>query len=99
MYQYEIVLQYTIQNTKDQPIALRILEAIGHVQNELGVLSTQPSDLPPSWTVGNKTTLPIKLEAETDLNTIAHRVDLPAREGETAPKKTYLLHLVFDHAF
>lgn len=95
MYRQEVTIQYEIQNTKDKPIKLQVKEAIGHLQNELGI----PQNKQPSWTIGNKTTLPTLLKDETDLYTVSHEASLPARDGDETEKKMYRLHLVFDSVF
>jgi len=89
---YELVIKYEIENFKDQPVALNVVETIDHVRGEAGFRSDRPAE----WELGDRTDLSEHPDRdETTHERIMYRVDLPAREGDEAGKLTRTLHLIF----
>lgn len=94
LYRYQVIIQYQIENFKDSPVHLSLVEHPRQVRDEL--YGHQPRE--PEWTLGERTTLPSPPDAErSDQQKLTFHLDLPARVGDTAPKHVYLLHLTFDN--
>ncbi len=89
---YEVVIKYEIENFKDQPVSLNVVEAIDHVRREAGISTARPAE----WELGDRTDLSEHPDRdETTHERIAYRVDLPARQGDEAGKLTRYLHVIF----
>jgi hypothetical protein len=89
-----VVLRYTVQNFKDTPVTLNIVEQIEALRQEAGIHSGQPA----SWRIGDRTTLEGDADPEhTNQNTLTMPVELPARQGDEAEELELLLHLVFEN--
>ena len=87
---YDVVIQYEIENFKDQPVALRIAEDVRHLAHEVGLRSGRPVE----WVIGADTDLGDLLVDKTDQQRVTYSLGLPAREGDEARKLTKRLHLV-----
>ncbi len=92
LYDRTVTLKYEVQNFKDQPVQLRIAEQIEMLRRELGWQTNQPAE----WVIGEATTFEGKPVAdETNHSQLLYTVDLPARDGDEAETKTYLLQITF----
>ncbi len=96
LYRVEVVVQYEVQNTKDTPIRLDVLETIQRLRQDAQLGN---SSRPVSWQIGERTTLPTLDPERTNIGRVAHTVELPAREGDETETQTYLLHVVFHNEF
>ena len=89
---YDIVVRYEIENFRDQPTALDIVEQVKKLREEAGIHGQQE----PEWEVLQGTTFDSRPDPErTDQATLVHRVELPAREGDAAEPIIHELHIRF----
>ncbi len=95
LFHQDVTVTYTVQNTKDTPILLDVLETIAHLRNEVGLRQ----DLAPQWTLGDNTDLGTADDERSTLEQVAHRVQLPARAGDETESLTFTLHLRFHNEF
>ncbi|MEX2672615.1 MAG: hypothetical protein WD294_10945 [Phycisphaeraceae bacterium] len=89
---YDVVVQYEIENFRDQPTQLNVIEQINHVRNEANI----PSNWAPEWVVGQQTTFANNPDEDlTNHEEVGFVVDLPPREGDEAETITHTLHLQY----
>jgi hypothetical protein len=92
MSQYEVVIEYEIENFKDAAITLDVREQIARIMKEAGIRTNQPA----SWQLGDQTTFEQGPDPEhSTQHQILMHADLPAREGDQAQTITHKLHLIF----
>ncbi|MEZ5582079.1 MAG: hypothetical protein R3F37_04225 [Candidatus Competibacteraceae bacterium] len=95
LYRYDLIVKYEIENFKDTPAVLDLVERVSYLRNEVGINS--PRD--PEWKLGQDTTLDNGPDPEkSDFDKLTFHVDLPARtEGGEAKKQIHKLHLVLNN--
>src|SRR5262249_6563730 len=90
----DIVLQYEIENFKNQPVKLDVVESIPFVHRE--VRGNPSRDI--QWKIGAETTLPGDPDPErTTFDHVLYHVKLPAAVAGKAEKQIYKLHLIFQN--
>jgi len=91
LYNHEIVLKYEIENFKDQPVTLDVVENIRHIRNEI----RGDSGRDVQWELGRETTFPGGSDKEkTTFERAVFHAPLPARdENGNAKKVVHRLHL------
>lgn len=96
LYRYEVAVKYEIENFKDTPATLNLVESVRHLRSELGL---QPDERDPEWTLGTGTTLQNGPDPDkSDFDRLTFPVDLPARDASgKAPKIVHILHLVLNN--
>jgi hypothetical protein len=92
LYDQEIVIKYEIENFKDQPITLDVVENIPHIRGE--VIGNTGRDA--QWELGGETSFVGGLDKEkSTFDQVTFHAELPAREaGGKARKITHKFHLV-----
>lgn len=94
LYDYDVVLQYEIENFKNQPVTLDVVEQIPFVHRE--VRGDPHRDI--QWKVGPETTLPGEPDpGRSTFDKLLFHVKLPAAVAGKADKLTYKLHLIFQN--
>ncbi|NJN45191.1 MAG: DUF4139 domain-containing protein [Candidatus Competibacteraceae bacterium] len=95
LYRHELIVKYEIENFKDTPAVLDLVERVSYLRNEVGIQS--PRD--PEWRLGKETTLDSSPDPEkSDFDKLTFHVDLPARAGDSkAQKQIHKLHLVLNN--
>ncbi|MCC6679886.1 MAG: hypothetical protein IT445_03190 [Phycisphaeraceae bacterium] len=88
---YDVAVQYEIENFKDTPVTLDIVEHPANLRGEAGF----NSDRGASWTLGDQHTLGAVDAEHSDIEQATFHVELPARKGDKAEKITHKLHLVY----
>jgi hypothetical protein len=91
LFHQDLVVKYEIENFKDRPVTLDIVEHVGALRNEIG--RTSPRDA--QWELVSDSTLQGPPDPEySDYDRLVFHTDLPARspDGE-AEKITHRLHL------
>ncbi len=88
---YDVVVQYEIENFKDTPVTLDVVEHPANLRGEAGF----NSNTSPSWTLGDQHTLGAVDAEHTDIDQVTFHVELPARKGDKAETITHKLHLVY----
>ena len=93
-YRQEITIKYEIENFKDSPATLNIVERPVMIRDQL----IGGSNLEPEWTLGANTSLPLPDAEHSDYETLRFALDLPARasNGE-AEKLSHTLQLSFNN--
>ncbi len=92
LYNHEVVLKYEIENFKDQPVTLDIIENLRHVHNE--VRGDTGRDV--QWELTKDTTLGDPDKAKSTFEQVVFHVELPARDKDgKAEKLTRKLDVVF----
>jgi len=90
LYHYDVVVKYEVENFKDQPVTLDVVETLQHLRNEAGVRSNRPVQ----WELGDRTTFAGGLdEDDSTLDQAVLHADLPARNGDDAEQVTLRLHV------
>jgi len=95
LYDYDVVVKYEIENFKDTPVTLDIVERVSQVRGE--VRGSNSRD--PQWEIGPDTTLRNGPDPDkSDFNKLVFHVELPPRapNGE-ARKQTHRLHLILQN--
>lgn len=94
MRRFDVVIKYEIENFKDSPVTLDVIEHPMNLRQEAGAhVGRQPA-----WVIGDQTTFTGGVDKKrANQNQVVHSVDLPARDGDKAKKITMRLHLVFDN--
>ena len=93
-YHYDVVVKYEIENFKDKPVVLDLVENIDALRREAGCYSNQPAQ----WEVGKKTTFKDGPDARhSSHDQVMFHCELPARKGDKAEKIVHKLHLVFSN--
>ncbi len=95
LYHRQVVLQYEIENFKDQPVRLDVTESPYFVRSELHGDTGRDVE----WELGRETTFPGGLDQErTTYDELVLHVDLPARNADgKATKIVHKLHLTLKH--
>ena len=94
LFHVDVVVKYEIENFKDEPVTLRVMEDLNQLANEAG----RPSGgggRGLEWIVGEATTFEKLDREETDVQRMTVMADLPARDGDKAEKVIHKLHLQF----
>jgi len=90
LFNYDVVVKYEIENFKDQPVTLDVVEPLPNLRGEAGIGSNRQVQ----WELGDKTSFEGGLDRkETTLNQAVLHADLPARIGDEAEKVTLRLHI------
>jgi len=90
LHHYDVVVKYEIENFKDQPVTLDVVEPLQHLRREAGVNSNRQVQ----WELGKMTTFEGGLDKdETTLEQAVLHADLPKRTGDEAEKVTLRLHV------
>jgi hypothetical protein len=91
LYDHEVVIQYEIENFKDQPVTLDVVESLPYVRSE--VRGDPGRDV--EWQLGGETTFEGKPDPErTTFDKLTYHVELPAAQDGNAEKLTHKLHLI-----
>jgi len=92
LYNHEVVLKYEIENFKDQPVTLDVVENIRHIRSEVRGDSGRDVE----WGLGRETTFPSGPDKEkSTFERVVFHVPLPARnENGNANKIIHKLHLI-----
>jgi len=95
LYRHDLIVKFEIENFKDTPAVLDLVERVSHLRNEIGINS--PRD--PEWQLGKSTTLDNGPDPDkSDFDKLTFHVDLPARAaGGEAEKQVHKLHLVLNN--
>jgi hypothetical protein len=89
---YDVVVKYEIENFKDQPIVLDIVERPSMLRDE--VLRLAPRDV--EWQVGSTGTLKDPVADKTTNEVVRFKVEVPPRGADQkAVKKVETFHVVF----
>jgi hypothetical protein len=88
----DVVIQYEIENFKDSPVTLDVVESARAIRNE----TRGDTQRDVEWELGSETTLPGGLDPEkSTFDTLVFHVPLKARGADgTADKVTRRLHLI-----
>ena len=92
LFDHEVVVKYEIENFKDQPVTLDVVENLRHLRNEVRGDTGRDVD----WELGHETTFGDGRDAEkSTFEKLLFHVDLPARDKDgKAEKITHKLHLI-----
>lgn len=92
LYHYQIVLRYRIENFKDRPAQLRLIERPSQIRRQVG----RDSPREPQWTLGEGSDLGAPDPERSAADRLVFELALPARESAEAPPARMLreLHLV-----
>lgn len=93
LYDYEVILQYEIENFKDSAVSLDIIEDMRALRNEIRGETGRTVE----WTFGDEGTLKDQLVKDrSTAERVQFKVDLPARnaEDQSARKITHTLHVI-----
>ena len=91
LHDYEVTVKYEIENFKDTPVTLDIVESVRHLRAEIRGDGSRD----PEWQIGRDTTLQGPDPEKSDANRLVFHLDLPAREAsEETRKQVHRLHLV-----
>lgn len=91
VFNQEIVLKYEIENFKDQPITLDVVENLRHIRNELRGDTGRDVE----WELGKLTTLGDPDKEKSTFDQAVFHVKLPPRDkGGKAEKHELKLHVV-----
>lgn len=95
LYRYEVTLKYDIENFKNTPVVLDIIESVNHIRNEIGIHNNRD----PEWRLGKNTTLPNAPDPEkSDFETLTFHLPLPPRQANVkAQKTTHTLQLILNN--
>ncbi|MEZ5594635.1 MAG: hypothetical protein R3F53_29740 [Gammaproteobacteria bacterium] len=93
-YRQDITVKYEIENFKDSPAILNIVEHPSLIRDQL----IGHSSLEPEWTLGSDTTLPAADADHSDYSKLLFKLELPAREGSgEARKLVHRLHIRYNN--
>jgi hypothetical protein len=92
VYHQEVILKYEIENFKDQPVTLDVVENLRHVRNEVRGDSGRDVE----WELGKETTFAGGPDKERGtFEQVTFHASLPARSKEgKAEKLTHKLHVI-----
>jgi hypothetical protein len=94
LYNYDIVVSYDIENFKDTPARLQLIERVSQWRSELGMSNERD----PQWELGAETTVGPPDSEKSDFDRLLFRVELPARPtGGQAEKRTHKLHVILQN--
>jgi hypothetical protein len=95
LFDQEVVIQYEIENFKDEPVTLDVVESLPFVRNEVrGDTGRGVSGENVQWELGPDTTFAGQPDPEhTTFDKLTFHVELPAAEAGKAQKLTHKLHL------
>ncbi|MEM7019074.1 MAG: hypothetical protein AAF512_17250 [Pseudomonadota bacterium] len=95
LYNYEIVLKFEIENFKDKPATLDVVEHIRRIRDEL--YGNNGREV--SWKLGDKTTFKQGPNSEkSTFDKVVFHTDLPPRDDDgKAEKVTHYLHLIMEN--
>jgi len=90
--QINVVVKYVLENFKDQPVVLNVIEHIPALRNQLYGDHGRPVE----WTLGPDTTFPTPPDAEkSDAYQVVFPTPLPPRTADDkVDKQEYRLHLI-----
>lgn len=92
LHHVEVVIRYEIENFKNKPITLDIVEAIPQLRQELGISGARQSELQ----LGAKTSFPGGLDkSRSGIGQFVVHRKLKARPGQGTKKYTERLHIIF----
>ncbi|MBK9121163.1 MAG: hypothetical protein IPM18_16400 [Phycisphaerales bacterium] len=91
LHHYDVVVQYEIENFKDSPVTLDLVETVSALRREIGLGTDREAE----WELGPDGTVnDLRHEDKTTADRVAFRLPLPAREGnEAAQKVTHKVHI------
>jgi hypothetical protein len=90
LYDYEITVKYEIENFKDSPTRLRIVENLVSLRSE--IIGTTPRD--PQWALRDATTLQGPDPEDSDYQRLVFSAELPPRRPDNqAEAQIHELHL------
>jgi hypothetical protein len=93
LYRYDVTVKYEIENFKDTPATLNIVESVRQIRDQIQGYS----DRDPEWRLGDGTLRNPDPE-KSDADQLRFHVDLPARPaGGPAPKQTQTLRLTLNN--
>ena len=93
-YRQDITIKYDIENFKDSPATLSIIERPRIIREQL----IGRSNLEPEWTLGANTSLPPPDTEHSDYETLRFALDLPPRASSGAAEKlSHTLQLSFNN--
>lgn len=92
LYDHEVVVKYEIENFKDAPVTLDVIESLDHLRNEIGVGSARDVQ----WELGGQTTFQGGPDRDdSSFNRLVFHAPLPARQTtDKAEKTVHRLHLI-----
>ncbi len=92
LFEYDVLVKYEIENFKDTPVTLDVVEHLQPLRAELGISSPRPIE----WTLGRETSFPGgPITEKSDAEMLHFRTDLPARSADDEARKvTRRIHLV-----
>lgn len=92
LFHQHVTLKYEIENFKEQPVTLNLIEAIDHVRRDFG---GRRSSLP-EWELGDGTTFPGGVDLEKTSNKeLLVRATLPAGKDGKPGRVVHKLELIF----
>ncbi|MDQ5910997.1 MAG: hypothetical protein QG599_3094 [Pseudomonadota bacterium] len=92
LYRYDVTVKYEIENFKDTPATLNIVESVRYIRDQLN-----RHDRDPEWRLGDGTLRNPDPE-KSDADKLLFHVDLPARPADgPAPKQTQTLRLTLNN--
>ena len=93
-YRQDITIKYEIENFKNLPTRLTIVEYPSHIRDQ----TIGNSTLEPEWQLGQDTTLPPADPEHSDYTTLQFNVELPPQQDAGAASKiTHRLHLSYNN--
>jgi hypothetical protein len=91
LYDHEVIVQYEIENFKDEPVTLDVVESLPYIRNE----TRGDTGREVQWQLGDQTTFNGKPDPEhTTFDKLTYHVELPAAQDGKAEKITHKLHLI-----
>ena len=95
LYRYDLVVKYEIENFKETPVTLDLVEHLRALRAEIG----RGNERDPDWTLGAETTLPGPPDPErSDADRLVFHLDLPPRSADgKAEKRVERLHLILNN--
>lgn len=94
LFDYEIVVQYEIENFKNQPVTLDVVESVPFVRSEV----RGDTGREVQWRLGSETTFSGDPDPEhTTFEKLLYHVKLPAAADGKAEKVTHKLHLILQN--
>ncbi len=92
LYRYDVTVKYEIENFKDAPATLDIVESVRYIRDQLN-----RHERDPEWRLGDGTLRNPDPE-KSDADKLLFHVDLPARPADgPAPKQTQTLRLTLNN--
>ncbi len=93
LHRYNVVLKYEIENFKDSPAILNIIESVRHIRDALG----RDSGRAPEWRLGEGT-LQTPDPDESDADKLVFHVELPPRTADSpVQKQVHTLRLTLNN--